>query len=187
MSVILNLTTAVLAVGAVTVHMRRSPWKIVLRYFTILSNLFCAAASLCVAVMRLLGERWIIVLFCKYIATVAVTVTLLTVFLFLYRIYGFKALLTGPDLLLHLICPGLSLVSYYVWDRIEMSPAAALLGTSSVAVYGVLYMRKVVVEKKWEDFYGFNRGGQWKISFCAMMASTAMLCIIMWLSTVGGI
>ena len=54
-----------------------------LRYFTILSNLFCALAALALALTLLGGfaPRWIWLW--KYVGTAAVTVTLLTVLVFL--------------------------------------------------------------------------------------------------------
>ena len=55
LSVLLNLVTAAAAAAAVAGHCRNTPAKITLRYFTVLSNLFCAAASLAVAAARLCG------------------------------------------------------------------------------------------------------------------------------------
>ena len=53
------------------------------RYFTVLSNLFCALTAFLLLLCELFGSMplWAIAL--KYMGTVAVTVTLFTVFLFL--------------------------------------------------------------------------------------------------------
>ena len=180
LSLLGNILTAVLALGAVYAHAKRRPLSVLLRYFTVQSNLFCAAASIAVAAMRLLGQRWIPVLVLKFVGTVAVTVTLLTVVFFLSRQYGFKVLLTGPDLWLHLVCPVLALLSYVAWDRVTMPAAAALLGVLPVVLYGTLYLRKVVFDNRWEDFYGFNQNGRWRVSFLVMVLATAVLSLLLW-------
>ena len=70
---------------------------IAFRYFTVLSNVFCAAAALLICFASSVSWVWTL----KYIGTVAVTVTMLTVFLFLGPNLGYKMLLTGPDLYMH--------------------------------------------------------------------------------------
>ena len=65
LSVLSNLTMAVLVVGAVLVHARHSSLKIILRYFTALSNLFCAAAALALALARLGGVPSLLLLLFK--------------------------------------------------------------------------------------------------------------------------
>jgi hypothetical protein len=71
------------------------------RYFTVLSNVFCAAAALLMCFSPSSSWAWTL----KYIGTAAVTVTMLTVFLFLGPNLGYKRLLTGPDLYMHLVTP----------------------------------------------------------------------------------
>lgn len=178
LSVLSNLTMAVLAVGAVLAHTRHSSLKIILRYFTALSNLFCAGAALALALARLGGVPSLPLLLFKYVGTVAVLVTLLTVLLFLGPHYGYKILFSGPDLWLHLICPLLALLSYLLWDRAPLTPATALLGVLPVLLYGLLYLRRVVFQQRWEDFYGFNRDGKWPLSFAAMLLGAALLCLL---------
>lgn len=178
-SIVLNLLTAGIAVAAVCAHVGRSSLKSVLRFFTVHSNLLCAAASLAVALSRLLGGASAPALLFKFIGTVAVTVTLLTVLLFLGPHYGYKLLFTGPDLWLHLLCPLMALISYFAWDRPALSPLTALLGMLPVLLYGLLYMYQVVYAKRWEDFYGFNRGGKWPLSFAVMLAGTGALCLLL--------
>ena len=87
--VILNLmiflVTAVLILGFARKDGKYVPerWKTAFRFFTCQSNAFSAAACLAEAVSALCGDipEWIWML--KYIGTAAVTVTMLTVFLFL--------------------------------------------------------------------------------------------------------
>ena len=158
--------------------------KVVLRYFTALSNVLCAIAALAVVIGRLCGHVPQAVLVLKYVGTCAVSVTMLTVLVFLGPTIGYKPLLTGPDFWLHLVCPILAIVSLLAWDRPSMGVGAVLLGALPVAAYGVLYLYKVILappEKRWDDFYGFNRGGKWPVSFAAMTAGALLVSWVFWL------
>ena len=145
-----------------------------LRFFTILSNLFCAVSAL---LLVLSSSYWAWLL--KYVGTVAVTVTLLTVLFFLGPHYGYKVLFSGPDLWLHLICPLLALFAWLAWDRVPIPPLLSLIGVIPVLLYGLLYLHKVVFAKAWEDFYGFNQGGKWPFSFAAMLGGAALLSLLL--------
>ena len=177
-SAILNILIAILVCQAVARHARKLG-AVALRYFTVLSNLFCAASCLLVAAMWLNGAIWPWALTLKFVATVSVMVTLLTVFVFLLPQYGAKFLLTGPDFWLHLACPLLTLATFFLWDRPALTASAALLGVVPVLLYGVVYMTQVVLRRKWEDFYGFNRGGKWPVSFAVMLIATALLSLLL--------
>ena len=178
-SLLCNLALCLLVIRAVAAHAGKSPLRQVLQYFTVQSNILCAAAALAVAGMRLFGAVPAPLLVFKFVATVAVLVTLVTVLVFLGPQYGYKMLFSGPDLWLHLICPLLALFTWLAWDRTALSPALSLLGVLPVLLYGLLYMRKVVFEKAWEDFYGFNRGGKWPLSFLVMVVGTALLSLLL--------
>ena len=173
--IICNVFAAIMAVGAVLAHGRKSPLPRVLRYFTAQSNVLCALACLCVAIMSLGGYVWYPVLVFKFVGTVALMVTMLTVLVFLGPQFGYKVLFTGPDLWLHLVCPVLALASWFLWESCEIPPVTALLGVLPVVLYGILYLRKVVFLGAWEDFYGFNRGGRWRLSFLVMVLATTIL------------
>ena len=158
-------------------------WKKAFRYFTVQSNVFCAAGCLLTAIFAIAGEvpEWVWLM--KYTGTAAVTVTMLTVFLFLAPSTGnLKGLLSGSSLFLHLITPLLAIISFSFFEKRGMSFSAALLGMLPVILYGALYLRKVVYspeEERWDDFYGFNKGGKWPIAFAAMLAGTFVVCIIL--------
>ena len=154
-----------------------------LRFFTILSNLFCACASLAVALSSLQGTIphgiWLL----KYVAASSVAVTFLTVMFFLGPTQGYKEQLKGWGLFLHLICPVLAILSFCFLERAyPLSFAVSLLGMLSVVLYGALYLYKVVLvpeESRWEDFYGFNKGGKWRMSFTAMIVGAFLVCVIL--------
>ena len=176
---VLNLLNAVLVTAAVFAHFRHHPPRVILRYFTVQSNLFCAAVSLTAAAARLSGGAPAALLTLKFVATAAVSVTFLTVLVFLGPQYGYKLMFTGPDLWLHLVCPLLALLTFFAWDRPALSWQTALLGVIPVLLYGLLYLHRVVRVKSWEDFYGFNKGGKWPVSFFAMALGTAAVSLLL--------
>jgi hypothetical protein len=156
-----------------------------LRFFTVLSNLFCAFASLLMAVALLGGipPRWVWLV--KYVSTVAVSVTFTTVMVFLGPQYGYADLFRKRDLYFHLIGPLLALVSFCITERFyPLSFASSLLGEIPVILYGAFYLYKVVLGPdtgRWDDFYGYNKDGKWPISFTAMIVGGALLCVALWL------
>ena len=120
----------------------------------------------------------------KYIGTAAVTVTMLTVFLFLAPSVGkdwYGVLLKGAgNLFMHLVTPLAALVSFCVFEKRGMSFPQSLWGLLPVALYGPVYMYKIIYapeEKRWDDFYGFNKTGKWPVSFAAMVAGTFLICL----------
>lgn len=186
-SVIINAliftTTAVLIVALFRQDGQWLPRKGLkaFRYFTVLSNVFCALSALAMVIFRADGNGAPGALLFKYLGTVSVTVTLLTVLFFLGPSMGYKALLSGRDLYLHLIGPLLAIASFCFLEKREMSLGTALLGLIPVALYGAVYLYRVVYApeaKRWEDFYGFNKGGKWPIAFAAMLAATLVICLL---------
>ncbi len=187
---ILNVFIALLTLLLVLSFFRKDgKWepergKFALRFFTTQSNILVAAASLLTA-LALSSEgtipRWIWTL--KYIGTAAVTVTMLTVFLFLAPSIGkdwVKYLLTGSDIFMHLLTPLLALVSFCVFERQGMTFCESLWGLLPVLLYGPLYLYKILFappEKRWDDFYGFNKQGKWPVAFAAMVAGTFAICM----------
>ena len=145
-----------------------------LRFFTILSNLFCAISAL---LLVFSSSYWAWLL--KYIGTVAVTVTLLTVMFFLGPNMGFKQMFSGKDLYLHLCGPLMAIVSFcFLERRYYLSFPLSLLGILPVIIYGFVYLFEVVILKNWEDFYGYNKDGKWKLSMVAMFAGGFAVCML---------
>ena len=155
-----------------------------MRFFTTQSNILCAVACLLTG-LALTSEgaipRWIWML--KYVGTAAVTVTMLTVFLFLAPSIGkdwAKYLLSGTDIFMHLLTPVLALVSFCVFERQGMTFPESLAGLLPVLLYGPLYLYKILFappEKRWEDFYGFNKQGKWPVAFLRMLLGTFAICM----------
>lgn len=148
------------------------------RYYTVDSNVLLALSALVTAAfeaLRLTGTLqavpfWVTVL--KYVATVSVTLTMLTVLFFLGPTQGYRKMLSGDDLYLHLIGPLLAIFTFCV-----LEPAAVLTLRDTLyavfptIVYGVVYLILVVGKEKWPDFYGFNAGGMWPLSMAAVYSA----------------
>ncbi len=155
------------------------------RFFTCQSNVLCAVSCLLAAAFALNGEvpEWAWLL--KYAGTAAVTVTMMTVFLFLAPVVGkgwVNRLLTGSpwDLFMHLLTPVAALVSFCVFEKRGMTFSQALAGMLPVFLYGLLYVYKIrfaPAEKRWEDFYTFDRGGKLAVSCAGMLAGTFLICM----------
>ena len=157
-----------------------------LRYFTILSNLVCAFAALAVVFTLRKNHLPYGIWLWKYIGTAAVTITLLTVVVFLGPTIGYGNVLAGRDFYLHIVCPFLAIISFCFLERqYTLTFYTSLWGVVPVILYGILYLYKVILcreEARWEDFYGFNRNGNWQLSFAAMAGGAVLagvlLCIL---------
>lgn len=156
-------------------------------YFTIDSNILAALASLCMVAFSLKNikkdnvkiPKWLSLF--KFTGTTAVTVTLLTVILFLGPTQGYAIMFLGSSLFLHLINPLLCIISYVFMEKSEKLPTKfSLLGVLPTVVYGAVYITMVVFAERWPDFYGFNMGGFWYISLVAMLIATYLFAICLW-------
>ena len=153
------------------------------KYFTVLSNALCALSALVLLISEVGGSASPAALMFKYLGTVSVTVTFLTVMLFLGPTLGYTKMLDGQDIYMHLIGPLLAIISFCLLKKGNMSLGTAMLGVLPVLIYGLVYLYKVIyapADKRWDDFYGFNRGGRWPVAFAAMIGGAAVACVILW-------
>ena len=138
-----------------------------------------ALSALCMLLYP--ASRWAFLF--KYTGTAAVTVTMLTVFFFLApTMGGLKPLLMGNDLFMHLITPLMAILSFCLLEKKGMAFSTALLGMLPLVLYGGWYLYKILyapANKRWEDFYGFNRGGKWPIAMAAMMVGGFAICMML--------
>lgn len=176
-SIIMNAAIVLLAFGSAAYALIvTKPGKMFFRYFTTLSNLLCAIAA-AVVLLHSGGTlpAWAMLL--KYAGTAAVSVTMLTVFLFLGPAsHDWKGLLSGISLVLHLFCPLLAIVSFVFFEKTELPVWAIAVGVAPVLIYGIIYGIMVIgvrEERRWRDFYGFNRNGKWPVSFALMLIGAA--------------
>lgn len=158
---------------------------VIFRYFTVDSNILCAVSSGFALVQALRGRISKGVMLLRYAGTAAVTVTLMTVLLFLGPLYGYPAMFANWNLWLHLLGPVLAILSFVWVERDGTGPEKKhlILALLPVIVYGAVYFVMVILVGKdnggWPDFYGFNMGGRWYVSFLAMLAGTALIGFIL--------
>ncbi len=153
------------------------------RFFTVLSNLFCALTALVLLLCELFGAMPAGAVVFKYVGTAAVTVTLCTVFFYLLPASrSLEGLLTPwPEFIMHLVTPALAILSFLCFEKGRMTAWAIPLAVLPVLLYGCLYLNRVVVARAWPDLYGFNKTGQWKRSFALMVAGAVVVAVLLWL------
>ncbi len=150
------------------------------RLFTTDSNILCAVTSFIAAIceIRILAGKsealplWAQTL--KYIGTVAVLLTFTVVVTFLGPTMGYiQMLFVGTSVYMHLLGPVLAFASFvFLEEGTKLAKRVIPLGALSIFIYGIYYLiRFVFIEPAssgWYDFYGFNIGGFWYISFIAV-------------------
>ena len=161
-----------------------------LHYFTVDSNLLCAAACLALSLWDGIalargGEArvplWLDLF--KYLGSAAVGLTFFTVLLYLLPVtrFDFKLMYAGRNLFLHALCPLAAMVS---WAFLETGEPLAfpwtLLGLVPTLLYGALYLDKVLLRKAWGDFYHFNQNGRWYLSIALMLLLSFAVAVGLW-------
>ena len=165
------------------------------RYFTMLSNVLAAIAAAIVSAFdakALVCEeenlpRWVLIL--KYAGTVAVTLTFVTVVVFLSPMveamgYGYFSLFRNENFLLHFLSPVLAILSFILFERIEdFKFIETLYGVIPTVLYSFVYLPMVVIGAEkggWPDFYMLTFGGHmWvaPISLIVMYGATFGLAV----------
>lgn len=157
----------------------------VFRYFTVDSNVLAALACLLMIPYNIKSIRrgedaipaWALTL--KLIGTVAVMLTFAVVMLYFIPLVGFGAgLLSGANLPLHLLCPLLAMLSFCFLERgLFVTKTRLLLGIVPSVLYGTVYLINVIFLETWEDFYFFNVGGFWYLTYLVFPALTYLLAL----------
>ena len=131
-------------------------------FFTIQSNILVAISSVVMIVYNIINlannsndySRFALVF--KYVSTIAVMVTFMTVMLFLGPTQGYIKMLKGINLPLHLITPLLAIISFVFFERNGLFFYETLFALIPVILYEIVYTIMVLFAKKWKDFYGFT-------------------------------
>ena len=152
------------------------------RYFTVLSNMLVGLCSLLFIPFNLfaisIGEDHTpyVLRGLKFSATIAVTLTMVTALAFLSILYGFKPMIAGSNLYMHLITPLLAIITFVLFEnKRPLSFAASFWCLVPVVFYAIVYFSCVVIVPVWPDFYGFTFGYRlWAIpiSFVVMLSVT---------------
>ena len=162
-----------------------------LKYFTVLSNLLLGIASLVYAVCLVRRMRagariptWAHKL--KFVATVAVGVTLATVMAFLGPMLGYAAMFAGANLWFHLVLPVLGIVEFVFLDvERGLKFGQTLLGVVPTFLYGLAYCGNIYLNGvgTWpatNDWYGFTMWGieYIPVVFAVMLVATWLIAVV---------
>lgn len=172
-----------------------------LKYFTTDSNILAAIASAVFLFYNV--KRWNnpayriphAVLIFKFVGTVSVALTFLTVLFFLAPVgcasggaENFFFFFAGNVFVLHFSTPVLAILSFVLFERereVALSRRTALWGLLPTVVYSVVYLVLVVFVKVWTDWYGFTFGGKLYVipfSMIAMYVATfGIAAALLWL------
>ena len=119
---------------------------------------------------------WLMTL--KLVGTAAVTLTMMVVLLFLGPTQGYANMFSGVCLFLHLLCPLLAILSFCFLERgLFITKRRLLWVLVPTVLYGTVYLVQVVFREAWSDFYGFNLGGSWYISYPVLPAVTYLFAL----------
>lgn len=163
----------------------------ILRYFTVQSNILVAIGAVITIIFNIKiivsGEykipTWASMF--KYAGTVAVTVTFITVVVFLGPIVASQGvsyfeLFARHNFILHLLSPVLAIVTFLFFERSDdFKFVYTLFGVAPTVLYSFMYA-PLVLTKVWPDFYGFTFGGKlWAvpISLIVMYGATFGLAV----------
>ena len=212
LSIILNAAIVILvAVGMIMVFTIRISGPLldfgllVLRYFTIDSNLLMAVASLIYIVFDILLLRkriekiptWLH--YFKHMGTVGVALTCLTVIFFLAPtmavnskdFLAYFTLFASYNLIFHLLVPVLAIVVFLFFEKEAiLSFKSTFIGIIPMVIYGAFYVAMTLthmengVPMKGYDWYGFIAGGVIfaPISLAAMILATYAISFLLYLS-----
>ena len=160
-------------------------------FFTVLSNTFLALScivSLVYNIKNAVKDEYIFpkkVFALKFVATVSVTVTMMTVILFLAPYAqisgtGYFSLFTANNFYLHFLSPLLAVITFIFFEKTEeFDFKNTYSGLIPTALYSMVYITMVAIIGEanggWIDFYGLTFGGHlWltPISAIAMLGAT---------------
>lgn len=155
------------------------------RFFTIDSNALCGLAAIFVVIYDasiLKGKRDALpkyVSIFKFVTTVMITITFMTVICWLAPVQGFGRMYGGISSCTHMIAPLVTMISFFCFEY-EKSERnlflESLWGMIPVCIYGVIYLIMVIAIGQdnggWEDFYSFNKGGFWYLALIIMLAAS---------------
>lgn len=154
-------------------------------YFTSDSNVFAGLSSFLVLpyllqMIRGVGSIPLWVQALRFMSSVSVCVTMLTVLVFLAPKIGYADMYAGSDFYYHLLIPLASTLTYAFLEPAGKIPFYfTFLGLIPVVIYGIIYAVQTIFigldKGGWRDFYHFNDHGQWILSLTIMFFGTYLI------------
>lgn len=168
-------------------------------FFTVLSNVYLAitcAVCLYYNIRNIIRDEYVLpkrVFLLKYTATVAVTLTMMTVIVFLapgsaLSGKGYFLLFKANNFYLHFLSPMLAIIAVIFFENTEgFEFKNTYLGLIPTALYSLLYITMVAVIGEanggWPDFYGFTFGGKLylaPVSALFTLGATYLFAYLIW-------
>lgn len=139
-----------------------------LKYFTTLSNVFEGISCIIWIIFHVAfaksekGKAFADVL--KYAACVCVTLTFLTVIIFLGPMFGYDNMFTHANLWFHLVIPLLSMAEFVCFNQSEVRIRENFAAVVPMLLYGTVYLVNLLLNGVGEspntnDLYGFATWG----------------------------
>lgn len=145
-----------------------------LKYFTVLSNLFCGCSALLWLFLRKNRSHNELTSFLKFSSSMAVFITFLVVLFFLGPLFGFHAMYAASNLWFHLIIPLTAVTEFIFFPEYEPGKKEIMLSVIPLLLYGTAYMLNILINGiERNDWYGF---GLWGIPAGILMF--LILCLI---------
>ena len=148
------------------------------RFFTVDSNILVGIASLILAIYEYLNIKHNVTIpsfayILKYIGTSAVALTFFITLFWLTRFYKeqFYLLYVNTNLFFHLLVPLLAIISFILFEKIQLNKKVVYLSLIPVLLYGIYYVINILTHvvdgmiPYTYDFYGFAQGGMHTIVF----------------------
>ena len=132
-----------------------------LKYYTVLSNIFCGVIAAVFLLLRGKTPGWLMTL--KLAAAASVAVTFLVVACFLGVLYGHRYMYLGSNLFFHLILPLLGMIEFCLLEE-TISFRKTFLASIPTLLYGSVYLGNILINGTGEwpntnDWYGFYLWG----------------------------
>lgn len=167
------------------------------RFFTVDSNAFMGIASfafmieeikLLKGINKSINKKMYIL---KLMATTAVTITFLTVFLYLGPISkdGIPSMIQNSNLFFHLIIPVLSIITFVFFEKTNtISFKNTLFGIIPTLIYELYYLINILIHMEngkvspLYDWYWFLQNGVWTAIIVApfMLIVSYLVSIVLW-------
>lgn len=167
------------------------------RFFTVDSNAFMGIASfafmieeikLLKGINKSINKKMYIL---KLMATTAVTITFLTVFLYLGPISkdGIPSMIQNSNLFFHLIIPVLSIITFVFFEKTNtISFKNTLFGIIPTLIYELYYLINILIHiengkvSPLYDWYWFLQNGVWTAIIVApfMLIVSYLVSIVLW-------
>ncbi|MBR5090426.1 MAG: hypothetical protein IK093_13435 [Ruminiclostridium sp.] len=202
-SVVLNILSFLLTIVGTYVmikgidadeHLAADGWGSI-KYFTVQSNLLYGIYAGIFAVIELVygsaAAVPAVLYILKYVFTVGVTLTMMTVLFYLAPIVvkSYPKLFKGANLYFHLLVPLLGLTAFCFFEgAAEISVPQVFLGLIPFGLYGIFYTINALshaengkVDMKY-DWYGFVMNGTDKAAIASliMIVATTAVCFGLW-------